>query len=101
MRLAEREDDALLRRRRLQLEVEALAELLAQREAPRPVDAAAERRVQHELHPAGLVEEALERHRVHGGYRAEAALAFGEIGRDLLGRGLAQQVLPLQELHRW
>src|SRR5437660_9044290 len=46
---AEREDDALLRRRRLQLEIEALAELLAQGESPGAVDAAAERRVQHEL----------------------------------------------------
>jgi hypothetical protein len=44
-----------------QLEVEALAELLAQREAPGAVDAAAEGRVQHELHAARLVEEALER----------------------------------------
>src|SRR2546429_3277614 len=56
---AERQDDALLGRRRLQLEVEALAEFLAQRQAPRAVNAAAEGRVQHELHAARLVEEAL------------------------------------------
>src|SRR6266567_4408673 len=40
----------------LQLEIELTAEALAQRESPRLVHAAAERRVQHELHPAGLVE---------------------------------------------
>ena len=57
--LAEREDDAVVGRRRLQLEVEGDAEALAQRQAPGAVDAAAERRVQHELHAAAFVEEAL------------------------------------------
>src|SRR6185312_12953005 len=44
--LREREDEAFLGRGGLQLEVEALAELLAQREPPRAQDAAAEGRVQ-------------------------------------------------------
>ena len=73
MRRAERQDDALLRRRRLQLEIEALAELLAQSEAPGAVDAAAERRVQHELHAARFVEEALEDERVLRRQSAERA----------------------------
>ena len=60
----EREQQRVLGRRRLQLEVELPAESLAQREAPRLVDAAAERRVQHELHAAGLVEEPLEDERL-------------------------------------
>ena len=58
--VAEREHDGVLGRRRLQLEVERAAEALAQRQAPGAVDAAAEGRVDHELHAAGLVEEALE-----------------------------------------
>ncbi len=32
----------------------------AQRQAPRAIDPAAERRVNHQLHAAGLIEEALE-----------------------------------------
>ena len=46
--------------RRLELEVEVQAELLAQPEAERPVDPGAQRRVDDELHAAGLVEEPLE-----------------------------------------
>ena len=56
---AEREQDAVVGRRRLQLEVEGAAEALAQRHAPGAVDAAAERRVDDELHAARLVEEPL------------------------------------------
>ena len=100
MLAAEREDDALLRRRRLQLEVEALAEFLAQREAPRAVDAAAEGRVQHELHAARLVEEALERDAIHSRHDAEAALRFREVLGDLLGRGARHAVVALEQLDR-
>ena len=60
----ERQQQRVFGRRGLQLEVELAAEALAQRQAPRLVDAAAERRVQHELHAARLVEEALEDERV-------------------------------------
>ena len=63
----ERQQQRVLGRRRLQLEVELAAEALAQRQAPRLVDAAAEGRVQHELHAAGL------RRRIVRG-RASAAL---------------------------
>ena len=69
----------------LQLEVELAAETLAQGEPPGLVDAAAERRVQHELHAAGLVEEPLEHERVLRGNHPERAPAFGEVRRDLFG----------------
>ena len=55
----QRQHDAVVGGRRLQLEVERPAEALAQRHAPRAVDAAAERRVDDQLHAARLVEEAL------------------------------------------
>ena len=67
----ERQEQRVFGRRRLQLEVELTAEPLAQREAPRLVDAAAERRVQHELHAARFVEEALEHQRVLRRHDAE------------------------------
>ena len=62
------------------------AEPLAEREAPGPVDAAAVGGVDHELHAACLVEEALEDQRIAGGQRAERAMRRGEIVDDLLGR---------------
>src|SRR3970282_20679 len=56
---AERKQDAVVGGRRLQLEVEALADTLAERHAPGAVDPAAEGRVDDQLLPAGFVEEAL------------------------------------------
>src|SRR5687768_8045949 len=89
MRRADRENDSLLGGRRLQLEVESLAELLAQRETPGAIDPAAERRVQDELHAARFIEEALQGDGVGRRHDAETALCFGEVLRDLLSRGLA------------
>ena len=72
---AEREQDAVVGGRGLELEVEGAAEALAQREAPGAVDAAAEGRVEDELHAARLVEEALGDDRVLRGHRAERRAA--------------------------
>ncbi len=57
---AQGEHDGFLVRRRLQLEAEAHAELLAQGQSPGAVDLGPEGRVQDELHAAALVEEALQ-----------------------------------------
>src|SRR5690606_28754904 len=92
----EREDEPLLGRRRLQLEIEALAELLAQREAPGAVHAAAEGRVQAELHAARFVEEAFQHHGVAGGQGAEGALRLAEVGGDLLRGPALESVLGLE-----
>src|SRR5437867_12193779 len=81
----EREEQRVLGGGRLQLEVELAAEALPEREAPRLVDAAPERRVQHELHAAGLVEEALDYDRVLRRDHAERTAAFREIGNRLFG----------------
>ena len=69
--IAERQQQSFFRRRRLQLEIELAAEPLAQRQRPGAVDAAAERRVQHQLHAARIVEEALEDDGVLGRQRAK------------------------------
>src|ERR1700757_2830451 len=55
--LGERDVEAVVGGGGLQLEVEAAAEALAQRQAPGLVDPAAEGRVQDELHAAAFVEE--------------------------------------------
>ena len=56
---AERNIQAVVRGRGLQLEIERAAEALAQRKSPGFIDAAAEWRVNHQLHAAAFVEKAL------------------------------------------
>ena len=82
----ERQHDRVVARRGLQLEVEGAAELLAQRETERAVDPAAVRRVDDELHPAGVVEEAFEHERVEGRDRAEHGTAARDVVDDHRGR---------------
>ena len=82
----EGQHDGVVARRRLQLEVEGATELLAQREPERAVDATAEGRVHHELHPAGLVEEALEHESLLRGHGAEHRPGDGEVIDDHPGR---------------
>src|SRR3990172_3030829 len=57
---AEREHDGIFVGGGLQLEVEAAAEALAQREPPGAVDAPSEGRVNDQLHSPGGVKEALQ-----------------------------------------
>ena len=56
----ERQHDRVFGRGSLQLEIELAAETFAERETPRAVDPAAERRMNHQLHAARFVEETLE-----------------------------------------
>ena len=95
---AEGEQDAVVVGGGLQLEVEAHAEALAQREAPRAVDPRPERRVHHQLHPARLVEEALEHHVAVGRDDAEPVTRRAHVVDDLLRAaeveaGLADELL--------
>ena len=61
---------------------------LRKRQSPGAVDPAAERRVDHQLHAAGLVEEALEHDGVLRGQAAERGVRRGEIFDQLRGRRL-------------
>ena len=82
---AERQDDGVVVGRRLELEVEAATEALAQGQAEGPVDAPAVGAVDHELLAAGVVEEALEHDVRVGGDGAEGGLGGGDIEHGLLG----------------
>src|SRR5208283_5887170 len=73
--------------RRLQLKIELAAIALTQRQAPGAVDAAAKRRMDDELHAAGLVEEALQHHRILRRHAAERRNGGGEILDKLLRGG--------------
>ena len=88
---AEREQQRVLGGRGLQLEIELPAEALAEREAPGLVHPAAERRVEDELHPARLVEEAFEDQRVLRRQDAQHPAALGQIGHRLFGRRLGSR----------
>ena len=98
--LAERQDDAVVGGGRLQLEVEADAEALAQREAEGAVDAPAERRVQDQLHAAALVEEALGDDGVERRHGAERGQRVAQVGDDLLGAAAIDVRLVHQPAHR-
>ena len=71
VRRPERQHDAVLECRGLELEVELAAEALAQRQSPGPVDARAVGRVDDEVGVAHVVEEALEHDGVERRQRAE------------------------------
>ena len=78
----EREQDRVVARRRLQLEVERDAEPLAQRQPERPVEPRPERRVHDQLHPAALVEEPFKDDGVQSGSCPSAAARRSQVGGD-------------------
>src|SRR6201996_9270620 len=88
MLFRERDVEAIVGGGGLQFEVEAAAETLAQGESPGLVDAAAEGRVQDELHAAALVEEALGDDGGEGGNGPEDGAAGDDIGDELLSAGV-------------
>jgi hypothetical protein len=93
---AEREQDRVVGGGGLQLEVEAAAELLAQAVAEGPVDARAEGGVDHQLHAAGLVEEALGDQAVLGRDPAERLAALADV-RERLGDAVRAQAAAIRE----
>ena len=88
VRRGEREHDVVLGRRGLKLEIEFAAKALAQRQPPGAIDAAAVGRMDHQLHAAGFVEEALEHQDILGRQAAERGKPRRQVFDQLLGRGL-------------
>src|SRR5690242_5884830 len=96
MLLAQRDHDAVVGRRCLQLEIERAAETLAQREPPRAVDACAERRMDDELHAARLVEETLGNDARARRHRAERRTSILDVCDGLLRAEPVEAALALQ-----
>ena len=92
----ERQDDGVLGGGGLQFDIEVAAEALAQRQPPGAVDAAAERRVQHQLHAAALVEEALHHQGILGRQGAQRGARTGQVVDDLARRGVVQAEVFVQ-----
>ncbi len=83
----EREEHAVVGRRGLELEVEVPTEPLAHEQAEGAVDPCAEGRVDDELHPARLVEEALGHNPRRRRHRAEGAARGLHVAQRELGAG--------------
>ena len=98
--LAERDDDAVVGRRGLQLEVERPAEPLPKRKAPRAVDPRTKWSVDDELHPAPLVEKALGNDSARGRERAKRRRSRPHVQDGLLGASCVEAALTGEPRHR-
>src|SRR5438045_9486372 len=85
---AERNHNRVIGRRCLQLEIERTTKTLSQCETPRPIDSAAERRVQSQLRPAGFVEETLNQQSLLRRNCAQRSIRVCEIIGELVSSGL-------------
>ena len=95
MLLGQRNIQAVVGGRSLQLEIEAAAEAFAQRQAPRLIDAAAEGRMQDQLHAAALIEEALGDDGVQRGHRAQHGAARHDVADHLFRARVVDAALLL------
>ena len=96
----ERDTNAVVGGRRLQLAVEADAETLAQRQAPGAIDSPAPRRMENQLHAAGLVEKTFGDDLILRWHSAEDGDGIGDVVDDLLGRGLRHRYFVLKPARR-
>src|SRR5712692_7045125 len=83
--LGQRDIQAVVGGCRLQFEIEAAAEALAQRQSTVFVDASAKGRVDDQLHPAALVKEPLGDDRRLRGHIAQHDTSFEDVLNQLLG----------------
>src|SRR5262249_52511572 len=83
----------------LQLEVEASTETLAQRKSPGLVDAAAEWRVDDQLHSAAFIEETLSDDGCLSRHSSKHSTALQDVLDRLLGARVIQAALFLQPTH--
>ena len=84
MLLAQRDDDAVVCRSRLKLEVECPAKSLAQGQAPCAIDLRSKRSVQHKLHAAAFIKETFGDDRRLGGQCTQRGRASAHVQRGLL-----------------
>ena len=87
VRVPQGKNNRILGRRGLQFEIELAAEALAQSKAPGAVQAAAERRMHHQLHATAFVKETFQYESVLGWNHTQAFVHDGQIGSDLFGSG--------------
>ncbi len=94
--LGQRDVQAVVGGGGLQFEIEAAAEALAQRQAPGFVDASAEGSVDHQLHAAAFIEEALGDDGVLRRHGAQDSAALQDVFDSLLGAGVVEAAFFFQ-----
>src|SRR6266404_3064834 len=97
--LGERDVQTVVSGRSLQFEIKPAAEALSQSEAPCLVDAASERGMDHKLHPATLVEEALRDDRCLRRHITQNSAAFKDVLDQLLGACSVKAALFSEPAH--
>ena len=93
---SDRQQDAVVRGGRLQLEIETAAKPLAQREPPGLVHTMAERRVDRQLHSTRFVKEPLENHLPHRGNNAGRGDLRPDVPHRLGGRPVVRPAIAPQ-----
>ena len=84
--VGQRQHNGVLSRGCLQFKIKSAAKAFAQRQAPSAVDAAAIRRMQHQLHTTRLVEKPLQHQEgVSGRQRCQRGTRGGQVFRYLMG----------------
>src|SRR5213594_1804792 len=96
MSLAQGDDDPLIRRGSLQLEVERRAKSFAERQSPGAVETTAKRRVQDQLHPAAFVEEPFGNNPLLSRHCSQYCTTGCDIGHSLFRAPPVQTTLRLK-----
>ena len=94
--LGQRDVQAVVGGGGLQLKVEGAAEAFAQRQSPGLVDAAAEGRVDDQLHAAAFIEEAFGDDGVERGNFTENGAAGDDVFDELFGGGVVEAAFVLE-----
>ena len=97
---AQRKHNGVIGGRGLKLEIEGATESLAQRQPPPAVQPDAERSVDDQLHPAGLVEEPLDHDFVLRRNNSQRVVSRAEIVGELAGGGIAETGFDPEPIHR-
>src|SRR5258708_19339472 len=97
VQLSQRNVQPVVGRCCLQLKIESHTEAFAQRESPGFVDASTEGRVDHQLHPATLIEESLGNNCLLRRHRAQYRAALQDILNHLLRAGVVESAFFFSE----
>src|SRR5262249_8127049 len=92
--------DSVIGRRSLQFKVESTTKAFAERQPPRLVNASAKRRMDHQLHAAAFIEEALGNDRRLRRHIAKHDAAFEYILNQLLCAGSIEPALASKPFHQ-
>ena len=100
MRRPERKNNRVFCSRRLQLKIERPTEAFAQREPPRTIQTAPERRMNYDVRAAVFVKKSFDDDLFLRRHRAERDLRHREVFDDLFGRCLRDTNVPRKIVER-